>query len=46
MILIGIVGSLFSLLQFFSSTICGAASDRYGRKPVLLLSMVRPKTKK
>jgi MFS family permease len=37
---IGIVGSLFSFLQYFSSTLCGAASDRYGRKPMLLLSMV------
>ncbi|CAF0757629.1 unnamed protein product [Adineta steineri] len=36
----GIVGSLFSFLQFFSSTLCGAASDRYGRKPMLLLSMI------
>ncbi|CAF1171290.1 unnamed protein product [Adineta ricciae] len=36
----GLVGSLFSLLQFFSSTLCGIASDRYGRKPVLLLSMI------
>ncbi|CAF1004284.1 unnamed protein product [Adineta steineri] len=36
----GIIGSLFSLLQFFSSTLCGIASDRYGRKSVLLLSMV------
>jgi MFS family permease len=40
LISIGIVGSLFSFLQFISSTLCGAASDRYGRKPVLLLSMV------
>jgi len=39
-IFIGIIGSLFSFLQFFSSTLCGAASDRYGRKPMLLLSMV------
>jgi MFS family permease len=37
---LGIIGSLFSLLQFFSSTLCGIASDRYGRKPTLLLSMV------
>ena len=37
---LGIVGSLFSFLQFISSTLCGAASDRYGRKPVLLVSMV------
>jgi MFS family permease len=42
-ILTGIIGSLFSLLQFFSSTLCGAASDRYGRKPVLLVSMVLEK---
>jgi len=39
--LLGIIGSLFSLLQFFSSTLCGIASDRYGRKPILLLSMVQ-----
>ena len=39
---IGIVGSLFSFLQYISSTLCGAASDRYGRKPVLILSMVCP----
>jgi MFS family permease len=38
--ILGIIGSLFSLLQFFSSTLCGIASDRYGRKPILLLSMV------
>jgi len=36
----GIIGSLFSVLQFFSSTLCGIASDRYGRKPMLLLSMI------
>ncbi|CAF0748312.1 unnamed protein product [Adineta steineri] len=36
----GIIGSLFSLLQFFSSTLCGIASDRYGRKSVLLFSMI------
>lgn len=35
----GMIGSMFSLLQFISSTIIGAASDRYGRKPVLLLVM-------
>lgn len=37
----GIIGSLFSFLQFFSSTLCGAASDRYGRRAVLLVSMVK-----
>lgn len=36
----GFVGSIFSLLQFISSTLIGAASDSYGRKPVLLLVML------
>ena len=36
----GLIGSLFSFLQFISSTIIGAASDSYGRKPVLLFVMV------
>ncbi|CAF0987375.1 unnamed protein product [Didymodactylos carnosus] len=36
----GIVGSLFSILQFLSSTLAGSASDRYGRKPVLIFSML------
>jgi len=35
----GMIGSLFSLLQFISSTIIGAASDNFGRKPVLILVM-------
>ncbi|RNA40229.1 major facilitator superfamily domain-containing 10 [Brachionus plicatilis] len=35
----GLIGSLFSFLQFVSSTLIGAASDLYGRKPVLLLAM-------
>lgn len=35
----GMIGSMFSLLQFISSTLIGAASDAYGRKPVLLLVM-------
>ncbi|XP_010875488.1 major facilitator superfamily domain-containing protein 10 [Esox lucius] len=34
----GLVGSLFSLLQFFASPLTGAASDRYGRKPLLILT--------
>lgn len=35
----GMIGSMFSLLQFISSTLIGAASDSYGRKPVLLFVM-------
>ncbi|CAF0820863.1 unnamed protein product [Brachionus calyciflorus] len=35
----GLIGSLFSFLQFVSSTVIGAASDLYGRKKVLLVVM-------
>lgn len=36
----GVVGSLFSLLQFISSPIIGRLSDYFGRRAVLLVSMV------
>ncbi len=36
----GLLGSLFSFLQFLSSPILGATSDVIGRKPVLLFTMV------
>ena len=36
----GFMGSLFALLQFLSSPYIGRLSDRYGRKRVLLLTMV------
>lgn len=36
----GWIGSLFSFLQFVSSPFVGRLSDIYGRRPVLLLSMV------
>ena len=35
----GILASLFSLLQFLCSPIIGALSDRYGRRPLLLISI-------
>ncbi|MFP6581762.1 MAG: MFS transporter [Candidatus Hydrogenedentota bacterium] len=35
----GILASLFSLLQFICSPIIGALSDRYGRRPLLLVSI-------
>ncbi|CAG0882594.1 unnamed protein product [Darwinula stevensoni] len=36
----GLIGSLFSFLQFLSSPLVGGLSDIYGRKPLLLITMV------
>ena len=36
----GLIGSLFSFLQFLASPVIGAASDVYGRRPLMILSMV------
>lgn len=36
----GFVGSLFSFLQFISSPFIGQLSDRFGRRTVLLISMI------
>lgn len=36
----GLLGSLFSFLQFLASPFIGRMSDRYGRKTTLLISMV------
>lgn len=38
--LLGLIGSLFSLLQFLASPVTGALSDHYGRRPLLLLTTV------
>lgn len=38
-LLAGVLGSWFSLLQFISSPFLGALSDEYGRKSMLLMSM-------
>ena len=35
---VGIFGTMFAAIQFFSSPIQGALSDRFGRRPVILLS--------
>lgn len=37
---IGLVNSIFSFCQLFSSPIIGKLSDRYGRKPMLLISQL------
>src|SRR5450631_979170 len=34
----GIFGTVFALMQFFCSPILGVLSDRFGRRPVILLS--------
>nr|CAG4643362.1 EOG090X09U7 [Ilyocryptus agilis] len=36
----GILGSLFSFLQFLASPLAGCLSDRFGRKPALIISMI------
>ncbi|KFM77142.1 Major facilitator superfamily domain-containing protein 10, partial [Stegodyphus mimosarum] len=36
----GLLGSVFSTLQFFAAPIFGSISDVYGRKPVIIISMV------
>ncbi len=35
----GLLGALYSLLQFFAAPMWGAISDRIGRRPVLLISV-------
>jgi MFS family permease len=35
----GLLGALYSLLQFFAAPVWGAVSDRIGRRPVLLISV-------
>ena len=35
----GLFGTAWALMQFFCSPLLGALSDRFGRRPVLLISM-------
>src|SRR5262245_59894702 len=37
---IGILFSIFSLMQFIFSPVWGRVSDRIGRKPVLIISLI------
>lgn len=37
----GALGSMYSFLQFLTSPIVGSLSDAYGRKPMLLICLVR-----
>ncbi|KAM9286447.1 major facilitator superfamily domain-containing protein 10 [Cariama cristata] len=36
----GLIGSIFSILQFFSSPLTGAVSDCLGRRPVILMTVM------
>jgi len=36
----GILGAIYSVLQFFAAPLWGALSDRIGRRPVLLISLI------
>lgn len=35
---VGLIGTMFAAIQFFLSPVLGALSDRFGRRPVILLS--------
>ncbi|MEO8672387.1 MAG: TCR/Tet family MFS transporter [Tahibacter sp.] len=35
---VGLISTIFAIVQFFSSPVQGALSDRFGRRPVILLS--------
>ena len=36
----GFLGSIFSFLQFLASPVIGGLSDRFGRKPLLILTTI------
>jgi DHA1 family tetracycline resistance protein-like MFS transporter len=36
---VGVIGATYALMQFFFAPVMGALSDRFGRRPVLLVSM-------
>lgn len=40
MLFTGFLGSMYSFLQFISAPTVGALSDTYGRKPLLVLSLI------
>lgn len=38
--MIGLIAGIFSLMQFFFNPVWGSLSDRYGRKPVIMISLL------
>lgn len=38
--MIGLIAGIFSLMQFLFSPVWGSLSDRYGRKPILVMSLI------
>jgi len=38
-IYVGLIGSVYALMQFLFAPVLGALSDRFGRRPVLLISL-------
>lgn len=40
LLLLGVMTALYPLMQFFAAPLLGDASDTYGRKPVLILSLL------
>ena len=38
--MIGLIAGIYSLMQFFFTPIWGSLSDRYGRKPILIISLI------
>lgn len=38
--LVGLLASAYALGQFFAALVVGRLSDKYGRKPLLLISIV------
>ena len=38
--MIGFIAGIFSLMQFLFTPIWGSLSDRYGRKPILVMSLL------
>lgn len=38
--MIGLIAGIFSLMQFLFTPVWGSLSDRYGRKPILIMSLI------